>query len=198
MAQIKRCNLRFGGSRIAQEIAYERTENFASPGGALLRKRHVYAAPVQLKLNHWALSGDWTVEKQLTVLNKPNGRIAYRFHARDLHLVMGPAVRGASVRFRVLIDGQAPRAAHGIDVDEQGNGTITEPRLYQLIRQRTSIADRQFEIEFLNTGVQAFARRFRNSGSVAEFTHTTASNGLPTGQRPLGRPTFFGELLEMQ
>src|ERR1700674_3642067 len=160
MAQIKRCNLRFGGSRIAQEIAYERTENFASPGGALLRKRHVYAAPVQLKLNHWALSGDWTVEKQLTVLNKPNGRIAYRFHARDLHLVMGPAARGTSVRFRVLIDGQTPRDDHGSGVDDRGNGTVTEQRLYQLIRQPKPIADRQFEIEFLDSGVEAFAFTF--------------------------------------
>ena len=88
-------------------VGYERTENFASPGGAVLDKRRVYAAPARLRLNHWALSGDWTVEKQATVLNKANGRIAYRFHARDLHLVMGPAVRGTSVRFRVLIDGQA-------------------------------------------------------------------------------------------
>jgi len=141
-------------------VGYERTENFASPGGAVLGKRHVYATPAQLKLNDWALSGDWTVKKQLTVLNKPNGRIAYRFHARDLHLVMGPAARGASVRFRVLIDGQPPGAAHGIDVDEQGNGTVTEQRLYQLIRQRKPIADRQFEIEFLDSGVEAFAFTF--------------------------------------
>jgi thiol-disulfide isomerase/thioredoxin len=141
-------------------VGYERAENFASPGGAVLDKRHVYAAPAQLKLNDWALSGDWTVEKQLTVLNKPNGRIAYRFHARDLHLVMGPAARGASVRFRVLIDGQAPGAAHGIDVDDQGNGTVTEQRMYQLIRQPKPIADRQFEIEFLDSGVEAFAFTF--------------------------------------
>jgi thiol-disulfide isomerase/thioredoxin len=116
-------------------VGYERTENFASPGGAVLDKRRVYAAPARLRLNHWALSGDWTVGKQATVLNKANGRIAYRFHARDLHLVMGPAARGTSVRFRVLIDGQPPGAAHGSDVDEQGNGTLTEQRLYQLIRQ---------------------------------------------------------------
>jgi thiol-disulfide isomerase/thioredoxin len=141
-------------------VGYERTENFASPGGAVSDKRRVYAAPAKLKLNHWALSGDWTVEKNLTVLNKPNGRIAYRFHARDLHLVMGPAARGASVRFRVLIDGQPPGAAHGIDVDEQGNGTVTDQRLYQLIRQPNSIADRQFEIEFLDSGLEAFAFTF--------------------------------------
>ena len=141
-------------------VGYERTENFASPGGAVLDKRRVYAAPARLRLNQWALSGDWTVEKQATVLNKANGRIAYRFHARDLHLVMGPAARGTSVRFRVLIDGQPPGAAHGIDVDDQGNGTVTEQRLYQLIRQPKPIADRQFEIEFLDSGVEAFAFTF--------------------------------------
>jgi thiol-disulfide isomerase/thioredoxin len=141
-------------------VGYERTENFASPGGAVLGKRRAYAVPGRLTLNHWALSGDWTMEKQAIVLNKANGRIAYRFHARDLHLVMGPAARGASVRFRVLIDGQPPGAAHGIDVDEQGNGTLAEQRLYQLIRQPKPVADRQFEIEFLDPGVEAFAFTF--------------------------------------
>jgi thiol-disulfide isomerase/thioredoxin len=141
-------------------LGYERTENFASPGGAVLDTRRVYATPERLRLNHWALSGDWTVEKQATVLNKANGRIAYRFHARDLHLVMGPAARETSVRFRVLIDGQSPGAAHGIDVDDQGNGTVTEQRMYQLIRQPKPIADRQFEIEFLDSGVEAFAFTF--------------------------------------
>jgi hypothetical protein len=141
-------------------VGYERAENFASPGGAVLDKRRVYAAPARLRLNHWALSGDWTVERQAAVLNSANGRIAYRFHARDLHLVMGPAARGTSVRFRVLIDGQPPGAAHGIDVDDQGNGTLTEQRLYQLIRQPKPIADRQFEIEFLDSGVEAFVFTF--------------------------------------
>jgi thiol-disulfide isomerase/thioredoxin len=141
-------------------VGYERTENFASPGGAVLDKRRVYAVPARLTLNQWALSGDWTTQRQATVLNKGNGRIAYRFHARDLHLVMGPATRGTSVRFRVLIDGHPPGAAHGIDVDDQGNGTVTEQRLYQLIRQPKPIADRQFEIEFLDPGVEAFAFTF--------------------------------------
>jgi hypothetical protein len=94
------------------------------------------------------------------VLNAANGRIAYRFHARDLHLVMGPAARGTSVRFRVLIDGQPPGAAHGTDVDGQGDGTVIEQRLYQLIRQPEPIADRQFEIEFLDSGVEAFSFTF--------------------------------------
>jgi len=138
-------------------VGYDRTEKFASPGGAVLNRSHVYAAPERLSLNHWALIGDWTVGNQATALNKANGRILYSFHARDLHLVMGSSALGTSVRFRVLIDGQAPGAAHGVDVDEQGNGTLTEQRLYQLIRQPKPIADRQFEIELLDAGVEAFA-----------------------------------------
>jgi hypothetical protein len=94
------------------------------------------------------------------VLNKANGRIVYRFHARDLHLVMGPAAPGTSVRFRALVDGRPPGAAHGIDVDDQGYGTVTEQRLYQLIRQPRPVADRQLEIEFLDPGVEAFAFTF--------------------------------------
>ena len=141
-------------------VGYERTENFSSPGGAVLDQHKVYAVPERLRLNHWALSGEWTVGRQAIALNKSNGRIAYRFHARDLHLVMGPSARGASVRFRVLIDGQPPGAAHGLDVDDQGNGTVTDQRLYQLIRQPKPIADRQFEIEFLDPGVEALAFTF--------------------------------------
>jgi len=141
-------------------VGYERTERFASPGGATSGKRRVYAAPAQLRLNHWALSGEWTFEKQASVLNKAGGRIAYRFHARDLHLVMGPAARSSSVRFRVLIDGRPPGAAHGSDVDDQGIGAVTEQRLYQLIRQPKPVADRLFEIEFLDPGVEAFAFTF--------------------------------------
>ncbi len=94
------------------------------------------------------------------MLNKANGRIVYRVHVRDLHLVMGPAARGTSVQFRVLIDGKPPGAAHGIDVDDQGNGTVTEQQLYQLIRQPKPITDRQFEIEFLDSGVEAFVFTF--------------------------------------
>jgi thiol-disulfide isomerase/thioredoxin len=141
-------------------VGYGRTENFASRGGAVLDKPHVYAAPARLNLNDWALSGDWTMQKQTALLNKPNGRVVYRFHARDLHLVMGPAAPGTSVRFRVLIDGKPPGAAHGVDVDDQGNGTVTEQRMYQLIRQPKPIADRQFEIEFLGPGVETFAFTF--------------------------------------
>lgn len=141
-------------------LGAERTENFASPGGRVINKPRAYAPPARLALNHWALAGDWTIQKQAIVLNKPSGRIVYRFHARDLHLVMGPAIRATAVRFRVLVDGKPPGAAHGIDVDEQGNGTVTDQRLYQLLRQPKPIADRQFEIEFLDPGVEAFAFTF--------------------------------------
>ncbi len=118
------------------------------PGGALPGKRHVYAAPAELGLNHWALSGDWTMEEQATTLNTAGGRIACRFHARDLHLVMGPAAPGTSLRFRVLLDGQPPGAAHGVDVDGHGNGTVTGQRLYQLIRQPGRVTGHTFEITF--------------------------------------------------
>jgi thiol-disulfide isomerase/thioredoxin len=141
-------------------VGFERTENFASPGGAALDKPRMYERPARLRLNEWALSGDWTVRGDASVLNKVGGSITYRFHARDLHLVMGPMTPGAPVRFRVLIDGQPPGAAHGVDVDEQGNGTVVEQRMYQLIRQPNPITDRQFEIEFLGPGVEAFAFTF--------------------------------------
>jgi len=141
-------------------VGYERAENFASPGGAVFDERHVYAAPERLRLNQWALSGDWTVGKQAAALNEANGRITFRFHARDLHLILGPARRGTSVRFRVTLDGRPPGDAHGVDVDAQGNGVVAEQRMYQLIRQPTPITDRQFEIEFLDPGVAAFAFTF--------------------------------------
>ena len=141
-------------------VGYGRTENFSSAGGALRDRPRVYAVPGRLRLNQWALSGDWTMTKGAVVLNKPKGRIAYRFHARDLHLVMGPATGGGPVRFRVLIDGKAPGLAHGTDVDDQGVGTVGAQRLYQLIRQSTPIADRTFEIEFLDPGVEAYAFTF--------------------------------------
>ena len=141
-------------------VGYERAGQFASPGGAVLGARRVYAVPERLRLNQWALAGEWTVQRGLAGLNESDGRIAYRFHARDLHLVMGPATRGSWVRFRVTIDGQAPGAAHGADVDKEGNGTVTEQRLSQLIRQPAPIADRQFEIQYLDPGVEAFAFTF--------------------------------------
>jgi thiol-disulfide isomerase/thioredoxin len=141
-------------------VGYERTEHFASPGGVRPDRRRVYEAPAQLSLNHWGLSGDWTVARHGALLHEAGGGIAYRFHARDLHLVMGPEVRGDTVPFRVLIDGEPPGAAHGSDVDDQGAGTVSEERLYQLIRQPGSVADRTFEITFLDRGAQAYVFTF--------------------------------------
>jgi thiol-disulfide isomerase/thioredoxin len=141
-------------------VGYERTENFASPGGAAPSEHQVYTVPAELGLNHWGLSGDWTVGREATRLNEADGSIAYRFHARDLHLVMGPAAKGTSVGFRVLVDGQPPEAAHGADVDDGGNGTVTNQRTYQLIRQPGPVADRTFEIAFLDAGVEAYAFTF--------------------------------------
>jgi thiol-disulfide isomerase/thioredoxin len=141
-------------------VGYGRTGNFMSPGGAAPDREEVYTAPAKLTLNQWALSGDWTMGVEATVTNKANGRMLYCFHARDLQLVMGPSKTGAPVRFRVLIDGRVPGAAHGVDVDSQGKGQISEPRMYQLIRQQGVIADRLFEIEFLDAGAATFSFTF--------------------------------------
>jgi thiol-disulfide isomerase/thioredoxin len=139
---------------------YERTENFASPGGARRGQAHLYTAPAELRLNQWALSGDWTMGEQATTLNAPGGQIACRFHARDLNLVMGAAAAETSLRFRVLIDGQPPGTAQGADVDDQGDAAGSQQRLYQLIRQPGAITDRTVEITFPDPGVQAFAFTF--------------------------------------
>jgi thiol-disulfide isomerase/thioredoxin len=141
-------------------LGHDRTQGFASPGGPLVGKTRSYAAPGSLRLNQWALSGDWTVNAGAVALDRASGRVVYRFHARDLHLVMGPSSPGSSARFRVLLDGRPPGDAHGTDVDEQGYGTVKEERLYQLIRQPQPIADRLFEIEFLDPGVKAYVFTF--------------------------------------
>jgi hypothetical protein len=141
-------------------LGYERTDNFVSPNGSILETSYAYAAPTRLRLNHWALSGDWTVKPEAIVLNQAEGRILYRFHARDLHLVMAPPAQESPVRFRVGLDEQPPGAAHGADVDDQGNGTITQPRLYQLVRQPGPVTERTFEVAFLDPGVQAYAFTF--------------------------------------
>jgi thiol-disulfide isomerase/thioredoxin len=117
-------------------------------------------APDRLRLNQWSLAGDWTVEDRASVLNEAGGRIAYRFHARDVNLVMGPRSKDESVAFRVLIDGEPPGAAHGLDVDEHGYGKVAEQRLYQLVRQQGSITDRKFEVTFLAPGVEAYVLTF--------------------------------------
>jgi cytochrome c biogenesis protein CcdA/thiol-disulfide isomerase/thioredoxin len=141
-------------------IGYERAQNFVSPGGAVQDESHLYGDAPQLALNQWALGGNWTIQADSAILNQPSGSITYRFHARDLHLVLGPTVDGKPVRFRVLINGKPPLAEHGADVDDQGNGTITEQRLYQLVRQAGPVTDRDFEIQFLDPGAQAFSFTF--------------------------------------
>jgi thiol-disulfide isomerase/thioredoxin len=141
-------------------LGAERTQDFASPGGLMPDKTRHYEHPARLRLNEWSLSGEWTSRGDAVALKRPNGAIAYRFHARDLHLVMGPATAGPPIRFRVLIDGKPPGEAHGVDVDEQGHGEVTGQRLYQLISGPKAVIDRQFDIEFLGPGVEAFAFTF--------------------------------------
>jgi hypothetical protein len=141
-------------------VLYDRSEGFASREAAVSDRRRAYTAPGRLALNQWSLAGEWTIGAQATVLHKPSGQIAYRFHARDVHLVMGPQRSAGPVRFRVTIDGQPPGAAHGLDIAEDGSGTASEQRLHQLVRQPKPIVDRTFAIEFLDAGVEAFSFTF--------------------------------------
>ncbi len=140
-------------------VGYMRAENFASPGGAVPDARHSYDLQA-LRLNEWGVAGAWTVGGESAVLDDKGGSVAYRFHARDLHLVMGPGPNGSPVRFRVTIDGTAPGASHGADTDAEGAGVVERQRLYQLIRQNGVVADHTFMIEFLDPGVQVFAFTF--------------------------------------
>jgi cytochrome c biogenesis protein CcdA/thiol-disulfide isomerase/thioredoxin len=141
-------------------IGFSRAERFVSPGGELHDLPHIYMSPAQLNLNTWGLAGKWQIEAEHAVLQSAPGHIVFRFHARDLHLVLGPSAAGKPVRFRVLLDGKIPGSAHGVDIDENGGGTVTEQRLYQLIRQNGEITDRTLDIEFLDPGVEAFAFTF--------------------------------------
>jgi thiol-disulfide isomerase/thioredoxin len=141
-------------------LGYGRTSGFASLEEMVPGRRHRYTAPTRLRVHEWALEGDWSIGQEAIRLEQGPGRIVSRFHARDLHLVMGPGDVGASIRFRVTIDGQAPGAAHGIDIDEQGRGVLTEQRLYQLLRQPGPIGDRTFAIEFLEPAAEGFAFTF--------------------------------------
>jgi hypothetical protein len=141
-------------------LGYERVVGFASPGGVVPDERHVYSAPAELRRNQWALSGAWQISPVPVLLNTPGGSISFQFHARDLHLVMGPPAGSPPVRFRVRLDAKPPGRAHGVDVDESGNGTDEYQRMYQLIRQPPPIGDRRFEIEFLDAGVEAFVLTF--------------------------------------
>lgn len=141
-------------------VGYAQVRNFASPGGPSPNQSRTYVSPNTLRGNQWALTGQWTIGKESALLNQPDGRVVFRFHARDLHLVMGPRQRGSPVRFRVLLDGKAPGAGHGLDIDSQGYGTAVTQRMYQLLRQPHPIASRLFEIEFLDPGMEVFAFTF--------------------------------------
>jgi thiol-disulfide isomerase/thioredoxin len=141
-------------------VGYAQAEDFASPGGLKFDVRNAYRTPPSLPINHWSLAGPWTVGGEFATLNGPPGAISYRFHARDLHLVMGPSSRERPIRYRVTIDGAPPGADHGFDVDAAGRGLIREPRMYQLVRQKRAVADRTFKIEFLDPGVRAYVFTF--------------------------------------
>jgi thiol-disulfide isomerase/thioredoxin len=138
-------------------LGYQKAEAFASD--ALQDAPHFYSVP-KLSLNQWALAGDWTVKGGAVVLDKPDGQIVYRFHARDVNLIMGVPPGAQPVRFTVTVDGKPPGAAHGTDIDEQGNGTAGRQRTYQLVREQQRIADRDFEIRFAEPGVEAFCFTF--------------------------------------
>jgi cytochrome c biogenesis protein CcdA/thiol-disulfide isomerase/thioredoxin len=145
-------------------VGYERAQKFASPGGLHQDDAHLYQAPSDLKLNQWAFAGNWNDAGQIATALAPSATIVYRFHARDLHLVLGPSKDGKPIRFHVTLDGKPPGADHGVDTDADGYGTVTEDRLYQLIRQQGhqqgSIRDRTFRIEFLTPGIQAYSFTF--------------------------------------
>jgi cytochrome c biogenesis protein CcdA/thiol-disulfide isomerase/thioredoxin len=141
-------------------VGYDRAEGFASPGEVSRDQTAAYRAPATLELNHWALAGSWTVGAQDAVLTRSGGKIVYRFHARDLHLVLAPSMDGTPIRFRVLLDGKEPAGDHGTDIDEHGTGTVSGQRLYQLIRQSGTVKDRTFTIEFLDPGVHAYSFTF--------------------------------------
>jgi thiol-disulfide isomerase/thioredoxin len=141
-------------------VGYGRADGFSSPGGMRQDRSKTYALPGDLSPGSWGLGGDWTVKAESTQADKAGARIVYRFHARDVHLVMGPSPSGATVRFRVLVDGKAPGPGHGVDVAPDGSGMVTKPRMYQLIRQAGEITDRDVEIEFLDPGIQVYSFTF--------------------------------------
>jgi thiol-disulfide isomerase/thioredoxin len=140
-------------------LGYERGEHFASPDGAALDERRAYDLPERLRLNQWALAGDWTIRSENVVLDQAGGSIAYRFDARDAHLVLSPGAR-EPIPFRVLLDGEPPGASHGVDVDEDGNGLLRDGRLYQLAREQDAVRERMLEITFLEPGAEAYVFTF--------------------------------------
>jgi len=141
-------------------IGYERQENYVSPEKIRRDAEASYTAPGRMDVNNWGLAGKWIVSGEHAALASVPGKIVFRFHARDLHLVLGPGKDGKPIRFRVLVDGALPGQDHGADTNSSGEGTVTGNRLYQLIRQKGKVEDRTFEIQFLDPGVQAYAFTF--------------------------------------
>jgi thiol-disulfide isomerase/thioredoxin len=140
-------------------LGYERSEHFASPDGAAFDESRVYEPPERLRLNHWALAGEWTIGGENVVLDQAGGRISFRFDARDAHLVLSRG-DGGPIPFRLLLDGEAPGASHGVDVDEEGHGVLEHGRLYQLVREQDGVRERTPEITFLEPGAEAYAFTF--------------------------------------
>jgi cytochrome c biogenesis protein CcdA/thiol-disulfide isomerase/thioredoxin len=140
-------------------VGWQRSANFVDPNGTVNGSPHVYAATTP-RLNEWGLTGNWTVDPENAGLNDKDGSIYFRFHARDLHLVLGPGADSKPVRYQVTIDGKPPGENHGVDADADGNGIVTDQRLYQLIREAGPVGEHTFEIRFLDSGVQAFAFTF--------------------------------------
>jgi hypothetical protein len=140
-------------------LGYERSEHFASPDGAGFDERRAYELPERLEFNHWALAGEWTIGRENVVLEEAGGSIAFRFHARDAHLVLSPGAR-EPIPFRVLLDGEAPGPSHGVDVDEDGNSLLRDGRLYQLVREDDAVRERTLEITFLEPGAEAYVFTF--------------------------------------
>jgi hypothetical protein len=140
-------------------LGYGRSERFASPNGAAHRELRAYELPERLRFNHWALAGEWTIGREHVVLEQADGSIAFRFQARDAHLVLSPGAR-EPIPFRVLLDGGSPGPSHGVDVDEDGNGLLGDGRLYQLVREHGAVRERTLEITFLEPGVEAYVFTF--------------------------------------
>jgi thiol-disulfide isomerase/thioredoxin len=140
-------------------VGYARSEHFASPGGTAFDERRAYELPEHVPLNHWALAGEWTIGREKAVLDRAGGSIAYRFHARDAHLVLSPGAHDA-IPFRVFLDGESPGSSHGVDVDKDGNSVLRDSRLYQLVREHDAVGDRTLEITFLEPGAEAYVFTF--------------------------------------
>ena len=141
-------------------VGYARSENFSSPERIARGSRRTYSLPMRPALNQWGLGGSWNISGEIGTLESAPGTIVFRFHSRDLHMVLGPAKNGTPVRFKIKLNGAAPGDNHGVDSDADGSGQVREPRMYQLIRQKGPIHDVTFEIELLDPGLEAFSFTF--------------------------------------